>query len=128
MELTKIFITAILACVLTVVITQYKPEFSLFIKLACVMVISIVAFKQVDDVFSKALSLIVDLKINKEYIYLLFKAIVIAVVGKVVIDICNDSGNKAIATCVEFVCQLSIIFIALPLIAVLSGLVKGLIV
>ncbi len=127
MELIKIFITAILACVLTVVVDQYKPEFSLFIKLACVLVIGIVVFNHVDDVFSNALSLTGDIKLNREYIYLLFKAIIIAVVGKIVTDICNDSGNKAIATCVEFVCQLSIIFLALPLITVLSGLAKGLI-
>lgn len=127
MELTKILVTAIFASVLTVVISQYKPEYSLFIKLATVLLIGVAAFNRVGDVFNDTLLLTDDLKLNKEYIYLLFKAVVIAIVGKVVTDICNDSGNKAIATCVELICQLAIIFLALPLISVLSELAKGLI-
>lgn len=127
MELTKILITAVFSCVIATVVGQYKPEYSLFIKLSCVLFICAVAFTQVADVFDDALLLVDGFKLNNEYIYLLLKAVVIAVVGKIVCDVCVDSGNNAIATCVELICRLALILLAMPLITALSGIAKELI-
>ena len=127
MELTKILIMAVVSCLLTVIVGQYKPEYSLLIRLVSVLLVCSVALGQVYDVILDTLSLTDRYGLNKEYIYILLKAVIIAIVGKVVCDICVDSGNKAIATCVELVCQLAIILLAKPLIFALSGIASELI-
>ncbi|MBQ5823727.1 MAG: hypothetical protein IIW48_02850, partial [Clostridia bacterium] len=96
-------------------------------RLVSVLLVCSVALGQVYDVILDTLSLTDRYGLNKEYIYILLKAVIIAIVGKVVCDICVDSGNKAIATCVELVCQLAIILLAKPLIFALSGIASELI-
>ena len=126
MILTKVLIVAVASCILIVFLNQHKPEFSLIIRLAAVLIISSLVIKPLIDVSSSVVELSEGLRLNNEYIYLLLKALFTAIVCKIVCDICNDTGNKAVSTCVELAGQVVIMLLAIPLITVLTGFAKGL--
>lgn len=127
MEITGILILGVVSCFLSVLLSQYKPEFSVLIKLCAVAAISLLLVDYVAQLFLLTNDLTVEAKINKEYILLLMKAVATAVCGKVVCDICSDCGNKAIATCIDLACRISIMLLAFPMLKVLLQLTTDLI-
>lgn len=78
------------------------------------------------ELSSNAAELSEGIKFNSEYIYLLLKALFTGIVCKIVCDICNDTGNKAISTCVELAGQVTIMLLAIPLITALTDFAKEL--
>ncbi len=126
MILTKVLFVAVASCFLIVLLNQHKPEFSLLIRFAAVLIIVCLLIKPLVELSSSAAELSNGLKLNNEYIYLLIKALFVGIVCKIVCDICNDTGNKAVSTCVELTGQVSILLLAIPLITALTGFAKGL--
>ncbi len=126
MILTKVLLVAVASCLLIVLLNQHKPEFSLIIRLAAVLIICSLLIKPLVEISSSAAELSEGLELNNEYIYLLLKALFIGIVCKIVCDICNDTGNKAVSTCVELAGQVAIMLLAIPLITALTGFAKGL--
>lgn len=126
MILTKVLIVAVVSCILIVLLNQHKPEFSLIIRLAAVLIICSLVIKPLIEISSNAVELSEGLRLNNEYIYLLLKALFTGIVCKIVCDICNDTGNKAVSTCVELAGQVVIMLLAIPLITALTGFAKGL--
>lgn len=126
MILTKVLIVAVASCILIVLFNQHKPEFSLIIRLAAVLIICSLVIKPLIEISSNAVELSEGLRLNNEYIYLLLKALFTGIVCKIVCDICNDTGNKAVSTCVELAGQVVIMLLAIPLITALTGFAKGL--
>ncbi len=124
MLITKVVVVAVCSCLLTVILNQYKPEFSLVIRLATVLVVAGMLFKPLTEISADISVLSSDIKLNSKYIYLLLKALFIGITCKVVCDICNDTGNKAISTCVELAGQVAIMLLAIPLITALAGFAK----
>ena len=126
MILTKVLFVAIASCFLIVLLNQHKPEFSLLIRLAAILMIICLLIKPLIELSSSAAELSEGMKLNNEYIYLLIKALFVGIVCKIVCDICNDTGNKAISFCVELAGQVTIVLLAIPLITALTGFAKGL--
>ena len=127
MEITKIFVIAVCCCVFSTLVSQFKPEFSVFVQLCCVVSVALLISDSAFELFSLTKDLTSTIKINNEYIYLLLKAVVIAVCGKVVCDICCDYGNRAVATCVDVACRFSVMLLAFPMLKVLLALATDLI-
>ena len=126
MILTKVLFVAIASCFLVVLLNQHKPEFSLIIRFAAVLIIVCLLIKPLVELSSSAEELSEGIKLNNEYIYLLIKALFVGIVCKIVCDICNDTGNKAVSTCVELTGQVTIMLLAIPLITALTGFARGL--
>lgn len=126
MILTKVLFVAIASCFLVVLLNQHKPEFSLIIRFAAVLIIVCLLIKPLVELSSSAAELSEGIKLNNEYIYLLIKALFVGIVCKIVCDICNDTGNKAVSTCVELTGQVTIMLLAIPLITALTGFARGL--
>jgi len=126
MILTKVLFVAIASCFLIVLLNQHKPEFSLLIRFAAILMIICLLIKPLIELSSSAAEFSEGMKLNNEYIYLLIKALFVGIVCKIVCDICNDTGNKAISFCVELAGQVTIMLLAIPLITALTGFAKGL--
>ena len=126
MILTKVLFVAIASCFLIVLLNQHKPEFSLLIRFAAILIIICLLIKPLIELSSSAAELSGGIKLNNEYIYLLIKALFVGIVCKIVCDICNDTGNKAVSTCVELAGQVTIMLLAIPLITALTGFARGL--
>lgn len=127
MDILKILFVAVAACVCVTLVSQYRPEYSLFIQLCAVGAIIVMISDSVSDIFSQTKELVVNAKINSEYINLLLKALVVAVAGKVVCDICADTGNRAVSACADIACRVCIMLLALPMLKALAQLATDLI-
>ena len=127
MEITKILVVAVCCCVFSTLVSQFKPEFTVLIQLCGIAFVALLIFDCTIEIFSLTTDLTAGIQINNEYIYLLLKAVVIAVCGKVVCDVCSDCGNRAVATCVDIACRLSVLLLAFPMLKVLLGLATELI-
>lgn len=127
MEIVKLLIIAVFACFLVALVSQYKPEFSLLIQITAVVAVVIILLDSAAEIFSQLQAFSKGTKINNEYINLLIKALVIAISGKVICDICSDTGNRAIATCVELGCKISIMLLAVPMLKALAQLAATLV-
>lgn len=127
MDVSKVLMIAVLGCVFSVLLNQNRPEFSLVVKLASVVCIIAVVLSPIAEISEDVIDFAYDLKINKEYILLLIKALFIAVACHIVSSICADTGNRAIASAVELVGRISIILLALPMLKALSQIARELI-
>ena len=79
------------------------------------------------DLSKDLLGLTDNIKINNEYILLLIKVLLISVVCSIASEICADSGNKAIAFCVDLAGRVSIVLLAVPLLKAIFQISKELI-
>ncbi len=122
MEIVKLLFVSVFACFLVSLVSQFKPEYSLLIQITAVIVIVFIILDSVSEIFLQVEDFGKNTKINSEYIYLLLKAVAIAVGGKIVCDICSDTGNKAIATCVELGCKIGILLLSVPMLKALAQL------
>lgn len=129
MEITSIFFSAVLVCAVVVVVSQVKSEFSFFIQLAAVVLILFSVFGNITQLFSQTKDLAVTADLNGSYIELMLKILLVALGGKVVCDICSDTGNRAVCTCVDIACKVSIMLLCLPmlsaLLAICTELIEG---
>ena len=127
MSIIKIVFIAVSACFFTVIINQYKPEFSFIIRITAVFLIILVILIPLADLSKDLLGLTDNIKINNEYIFLLIKVLLISVVCSIASEICADSGNKAIAFCVDLAGRVSIVLLAVPLLKAIFQISKELI-
>lgn len=127
MEIVKILGIAVMAVIGSTLLSQFKPEYSLFVQLTAVAVIALICMDSVTDIFVQTSNLTANVQINNEYISLLFKALAIVVGGKIVGDVCADNGNRAVATCVDFACKVAIVLLCFPLITALAQITTDLI-
>lgn len=97
------------------------------IQLCSVTAVVILLFDSASEIISYTTELTTGTKINNEYILLLFKAVITAIAGKVVCDVCSENGNRAIAVCVDIGCRVSILLMSFPMIKVLLQLTSDII-
>lgn len=127
MSIIKIIFIALSACFFIAMINQYKPEFSYLIRITAVFLIGIMILVPLADISEELLGFTDDIKINKEYILLIVKVLIISVFCNITCEICADSGNKAIAFCVDLAGRTSIVLLAVPLLKAIFQISKELI-
>ncbi len=127
MSIIKIIFIALSACFFIAMINQYKPEFAYLIRITAVFLIGIMILVPLADISEDLLGFTDDIKINNEYILLIIKVLIISVFCNITCDICADSGNKAIAFCVDLAGRTSIVLLAVPLLKAIFQISKELI-
>lgn len=128
MNIMMIASSALIAAVLSVVLKQYKPEYSMFISIA----VGILIFLSVIAVIDPILSFIKELtdKAGLDGIYgeVLIKSLAICYITQLACDCCKDAGENAIAGKLQIAGKIAILLIALPMFKGLTEIVTGLIV
>ncbi len=127
MSIVKVLFVAVTACFFTALLSQYKPEFSLIIRLAAVVFIVLIAFEPIAEMTADLLDITDGTKINNEYIFLLIKVVITAVICHTVSEVCADTGNRAVAFCVDLVGRVSIVLLSVPLLKAIIQITRELI-
>ncbi|MBD5117247.1 MAG: stage III sporulation protein AD [Ruminococcaceae bacterium] len=127
MNIVIIASVALIAAVLSIVLKQYKPEYSLFISIAA----GILIFLSVIAVIEPIISFIGELTdmAGLEGIYgeVLIKALAICYITQLACDCCKDAGENAIAGKLQIAGKIAVLLIALPMFKSLVEIVTGLI-
>lgn len=106
---------ALAACVLTVVVRQYKPELAVGVSIA----VSVVLICSVVFAAAQVIERIEMLSENtgqlKTGLKIIIKAFGICVITQTAADICRDCGETSIAGRIETGGRLAVLIVALPL-------------
>jgi len=127
MSIISLIVIGVIAAILSIVLKQYKPEFSIYISLIAGVMILIAAISALSPVLDTITELTNTIRLNGIYIEILLKALAICYISQLAIDVCKDAGESAIAGKLEMASKIAIVAISLPLFENLVALITKLI-
>lgn len=127
MDIFSIVGFAIVATILSIVLKQYKPEFSVAITIMTSLLIFIFTIIQALPIITATIDMFGRTNLSSDYILILIKSLGLSFVTQLASDICKDAGESAIASKVELAGKVAILLLALPLFTKLLDIVYQLI-
>lgn len=115
----------IVFCFCLALIKQIKPEYSAVAGALVAIVISAIALKNVYPLIEYSESLFLD-NGNTEYLKIVMKALGVAILSSLAVEICRDAGQNSLAYAIEMFCKCEIIAMSLPLIIKILEMAKEL--
>lgn len=116
----------VIGAVLSVVLKQYRPEFSIYISLVTGMIMLGALILIVSPMIESVLQLS-ELSTNGfKYSELLLKSLAICYITQLASESCKDAGEGSIATKIDFAGRCAILLLSMPLFTELVNIVKGL--
>ena len=127
MDIVQIVVIGIIATILTLTIKRQVPEISLIISISAIVII----FFMVVPMFSAVITLITnlsgELSTNTEYISIVMRIVGIAYIAELGASICQDAGESAIASKIEFGGKILIMVVSAPILLSLVELISNII-
>ncbi len=105
----------LIIAVISLLIKNYLPEYSILINIATGIFVIAMLLNKLIPVIEQINNLLACCKIPKEYGTILFKCLGICLVAQFAADACRDAGELALAAKIEWIGKASIIIIAFPL-------------
>ena len=125
-DIVKISVLAVVCTVVTALIKQYAPSYSSLAQIAALVAVLTLGMTFIKDALSSALELMNVSALQSEYIFLLIKALGVAVTAKFAADACRDSGSSSLAGAVELAAKAAILVLTMPMLKALAAAVSGL--
>ena len=127
MNIIIIASTALIAAILSLILKQYKPEYSLFISIAAGVLIFLSVLAVIRPLMDYISSLTRQTGLSGEYAQVLIKSLAVCYITQLASDCCTDAGETAIAGKLQIAGRIAILLIALPMFQSLTELVTELI-
>ena len=127
MELVKVLIIGIVIALLSVVLKQIKPEYSLMCIVVGSILLVIYIINSVSNVFNFFMQIVNKTGIDNEMFKILLKIIGIGYLIEFSASICNDSGNSSIGDKIILAGKLLIFGISIPLISNLFNMIMDMV-
>ena len=116
----------IIGAVLSSVLKQYKPEFSIYITLITGMLMLGAAVSAVKPVIETVSGYLETAVPDSSYADVLVKSLAVCYITQMASDSCNDAGEKSIASKIELAGKFAIVILALPVFSRLMEVIKQL--
>lgn len=127
MNIVIIASAALIAAVLSMVLKQYKPEYSLFISIAAGVLIFLSVIAVIEPIISFIGELTDRAGLEGVYGEVLIKSLAVCYITQLACDCCKDAGENAIAGKLQIAGKIAVLLIALPMFKSLTEIVAGLI-
>ncbi|MBR2743312.1 MAG: stage III sporulation protein AD [Clostridia bacterium] len=114
MEILKFIGIALSGVVLSVVLKQYKSEYRVLISLACGILLFVLSLGYIGEIFSGLSDIAALGGINGGFFSLMLKAVGIACLCEIGVNLCRDAGESAIGSKLEFAGKLILLALSLP--------------
>ncbi len=125
MEMWQIVGLALVVTVIGVVLRQLRPEIAIQLTILAAIVIFLFILGKVKVIIELLQSLADQANISSYYLLIILKIVGIAYLAEFGAQICRDAGEGALATKVEMAAKVSILVLAIPIIAaILESLVR----
>ena len=125
----KAVLTAIAAGILIIILNQSRPEYAFFVRIAALTAVFALCMQILSALIGYAENLIPGYDRQNDFVSILIKALIIALISKAGADICRDSGGNALAFAVETTGNAMILLVCMPLFGtitrIISDLLKG---
>ena len=122
-EIIKIIGIGFMALVIIIILKQYKPEFAIYVSIIAGILILFLTIDKITGIINLLQSISDKTYINKNFLNILIKTTGIAVLTEFAVSVCNDSGEKAIASKIEIGSKVIIITMSMPIITSLLELI-----
>lgn len=127
MNIIIIASTALIAAILSLILKQYKPEYSLFISIAAGILIFLSVLAVIRPIMDFMGDLAAQTGLSGVYAEVLIKSLAVCYITQLASDCCTDAGETAIAGKLQIAGKIAILLIALPMFKSLTDLVTELI-
>lgn len=127
MNIIALSAAAIVAAAVCIVMRRYNSEYSMFVSVAFSAIVFAVILSAITPVTNFIKELTEISGINNEYITILLKSLAVCYITQIASDCCNDSGESAIASKIDFAGKIALLLISVPLFEGILGIVKELI-
>ena len=125
--LLKICAIGIATLIIISIVKTYKPEFTVEVTLCAGMILLYFIIDSLKYGFGFIADIYEDLSYGKEYFPIILKVLGIAYITEFAAAICQDAGEKSIASKVELAGKIAIFFAAIPVFTSLLDLLNSLI-
>ena len=126
MDILKICIIAIVSVIVILTIKPQIANISIMITIVTGIIIFMMAMPTLEEVITSILDIVSILDIGIEHIGVILKIIGISYICEFSSQICIDAGESAIASKIELAGKMLIMFISIPIITELLGLITNL--
>ncbi len=116
MEILKIIGIGIVALVISIILKQYRPEFSIYISLLAGTLILLISMDKLSGIIQILMNLSNKTSINKDFLIIILKITGIAILTEYITSVCNDAGESAIASKVDFGGKAVMMSLSIPII------------
>ena len=127
MNIIIIASVALIAAILSLILKQYKPEYSLFISISAGVLIFLSVLAVIRPIMDYISSLTEQTGLSGVYAEVLIKSLAVCYITQLAADCCIDAGESAIAGKLHIAGRIAILLIALPMFKSLTELVTELI-
>jgi len=124
MDMTKLIGTAVVVCVLNLLIKEYKREYSPLISICCAGGIFAFIIPKINEVIERISAIAQRMGVEGEYIMLAMKIVGISYITALCCELCRDAGENALALNMEFAGKIILTAISLPVIGELFMIVE----
>lgn len=111
----KIVAIGLVGVVVSVVVKQYKPEFSILINIAVGVVLFCLVIEKLSELFAGVLTMSAYSNLSSEIVSTMFKVMGIGYLIEFSADVAEESGNPSIANKIVFAGKILVCCIALPI-------------
>lgn len=122
-EIIKIVGIGLIALVISIVLKQYRPEYTIYVSIVAGILILVFIMSKITGIINLLKSISDKTYINKQFLSILLKITGIAIITEFAVSICTDAGEKAIASKIEIGSKVIIIAMSISIISSLLELI-----
>ncbi len=112
----KVGAISLIYIISALLLKSYRPEFVFLLRVFCVVLVISLIFDYVSSFVSDLLAIFTAFDIESAHISLLFKVVVITIVGDLISDSLNDVGESTVSDIVVLISKFIVLFMTMPLI------------
>lgn len=117
MDIIKIIGIGLIGLIITIILKQYKPEFSIYISLIAGALILVLALDKLTGIVQLLETMARKSSFNSQFLMILLKITGIAILTEFAGSICKDAGEGAIAKKIELGGSVLIMAISVPILS-----------
>lgn len=127
MDILKIIGVGIIALIISVIMKQYKPEFTIYVSIIAGIIVIFLSLDKITGIVTLLTNLSKKNGMNAEYLSILLKITGIAILTEFAVSVCKDAGEAAIASKVDLGGKIIVISMSIPIISALLELIMRII-
>lgn len=117
MEILKIIGIGFLTLIITIVLKEYKKEYSIYTVLIGGAIILFYSMDKIISIINFVQEIATKSEYNNAFISLLLKITGISILTEYAVSICKDSGENSIASKIDFGGKIIVISMSIPIIS-----------
>ena len=125
MELLGLALLCVICLLPALALRKQSPEQAFLLTLAVTAVALSRMLAQAAPILSQVEALFAQAGVDSGYVSILLRTVAAALVTRLCADLCRDGGSQALGTVVELAGAAAALFIALPLLEAVAGLLLG---